>query len=115
MVSACAFDMLLFHPRSPMLASVPNNAARLGLMGRAMGITCVGIIYCPWGKQSGAHINPSITLTFLRLGKISPWDAAFYALFQTAGGLAGVLLMAALFGRFLADPVVEYVVTVPGP
>ena len=31
-------------------------------MGLAMGLTAVGIIYSPWGKQSGAHINPSITM-----------------------------------------------------
>ena len=39
-------------------------------------LTAVAIIYSPWGKQSGAHINPSVTLTFLRLGKIQGWDAA---------------------------------------
>ena len=47
-------------------------------MGLAMGLTAIGIIYSPWGKQSGAHLNPAVTLTFFRLGKVAPWDAVFY-------------------------------------
>jgi aquaporin Z len=33
-------------------------------MGLAMGGTAIAIIYSPWGKQSGAHINPSTTIAF---------------------------------------------------
>ena len=33
--------------------------------------------YSLWGKHSGAHFNPSTTLTFFRLGKIRPADALF--------------------------------------
>lgn len=36
-------------------------------MGIAMGLTAIAIIYSPWGKQSGAHINPVVTLTFYPL------------------------------------------------
>ncbi len=32
-------------------------------MGVAMGLTAIGIIYSPWGKQSGAHLNPAVTLS----------------------------------------------------
>ncbi len=40
--------------------------------------TAVAIIYSPWGQQSGGHVYPSVTLTFLCLGKVEPWDALFY-------------------------------------
>lgn len=115
MISACLFGALLEHPASPVRQALPDGTLRRILMGIAMGVTAVGIIYSPWGKQSGAHINPSVTLTFLRLGKVPASDAAFYIAAQFLGGLAGVLLSAALLGRAIADPSVAYVATVPGP
>ena len=83
-------------------------------MGLAMGLTAIGIIYSPWGKQSGAHLNPAVTLTFFRLGKVAPWDAVFYVIAQFAGGAAGVALVAAVVGKLLTHPSVNYVATLPG-
>jgi aquaporin Z len=114
MVSACAFGALLWHPDSPVSRIVADGVGRRGLMGFAMGLTLLGIVYSPWGKQSGAHLNPAVTLTFLRLGKVQPWDAFFYVLAQFAGGVAGVILSVSLLGAALQHPSVHYVVTVPG-
>ena len=83
-------------------------------MGLAMGLTAIAIIYSPWGKRSGAHINPAVTLAFLRLGKVKPGDALFYALAQFAGGGAGVLLVWLVLGDAFARPPVSFVATVPG-
>jgi aquaporin Z len=83
-------------------------------MGAAMGSTAVAIIFSPLGKRSGAHFNPSVTLVFFRLGKIEAWDAAFYILFQFAGGIAGVLLASLLLGSLAAHQAVNYAATVPG-
>ncbi|MGH7774263.1 MAG: MIP/aquaporin family protein, partial [Candidatus Binatia bacterium] len=83
--------------------------------GIAMGLTAIGIVYSPWGKQSGAHLNPSVTFTFFRLGKVKAWDALFYVCAQFIGGIAGVLIAAAILGSLLADPSVNFVVTAPGP
>jgi len=84
-------------------------------MGLAMGLTLLAIVYSPWGKRSGAHMNPSLTLTFYLLGKIEPWDALFYGLAQFAGGMAGVLIAAEALRGTVANPRVNYVVTAPGP
>lgn len=111
MVSACFFGVLLFNPRSP--AALEFTTANL-LMGLAMGSTAVGIIRSPWGRRSGAHFNPAVTLTFLRLGKIAGRDAAFYIAFQFLGGIAGVLLSWLFLGDLLADSAVNFVVTAPG-
>ncbi len=115
MVSACLSTALLEYPASPVRLALPDPGLRRTLMGLAMGLTATAIIYSPWGQQSGAHFNPSVTLTFFRLGKVASWDAVFYVLAQFAGGLAGVVLPAAALGGVLAAPSVDYAVTVPGP
>ncbi len=86
MVSACVFAILLFHPASFAVHAIPAQMPRLLLMGLAMGGTLVGIVYSPFGKRSGAHMNPAVTLTFLSLGKVAPWDAVFYVAAQFLGG-----------------------------
>ena len=81
------------------------------LIGSLMGLTAVGIIYSPWGRQSGAHLNPAVTLTFFRLGKVAGWDALFYVMAQILGGLAGVLLVLLARSAAFADPPVAYIAT----
>ena len=114
MVSASLFAVLLFHPRSPVPVVLDRVLARRALMGLAMALTAITLIYSPWGRRSGAHFNPAVTLTFFRLGKVGAWDAAFYVLAQFAGGVCGMLLVAVVAGPFVGDPAVNYVVTVPG-
>lgn len=114
MISACLFGTLLEHPSSGLHRFIPDAMVRRGLMGLAMGLTAVAIFYSPWGQRSGAHINPAVTLTFHRLGKIGRADTIFYILAQFAGGLAGVYLCALLLGARLDDPAVNYVATLPG-
>ena len=72
MLSACLFVTLLEHPNSPVRQTVTDPFVRRIPMGLAMGLTAVGLIYSPWGQRSGAHLNPSVTLTFWRLGKVTP-------------------------------------------
>jgi aquaporin Z len=115
MISACVFTVLLEHPASPVLALVPDPTLRRVLIGTAMGLTAISIICSPWGKRSGAHLNPGVTLAFCSLGKIQGWDAFFYVLAQFAGGVAGVSLASLLIGSALGHPSVNYVVTMPGP
>jgi aquaporin Z len=115
MISACGFAVVLFHPESPVVAAVNSAVVRRVWMGFAMGGTAVALIYSPWGKQSGAHYNPAVTLTFFRLGKVAAGDAMFYGALQTLGGLAGVFMVVIPLRRWISDPAVNYVATVPGP
>jgi len=114
MVSACAFTVLLEHPGSPVYQAIPSGFVRRLLIGLAMGATAIALIYSPWGQQSGAHFNPATTLTFYRLGKVSPKDTVAYVLAQFAGGALGVLLAAVGLGSLLAHERVHYAVTAPG-
>jgi len=114
MVSACAFTVLLFYSASPAVAAIPSEMTRRLLVGLAMGATAIAIIYSPIGARSGAHFNPAVTLTFLRLARIARWDAIFYICAQLIGSAVGVALAGRLLGVRLADPTVNYAVTVPG-
>ena len=114
MVSACGFGVLLFHPASPVVSLLPGELPRRTMMGLAMGLTNIANIYSPWGRRSGAHLNPAVTLTFLRLGKVKRVDAAWYIIAQFIGGLLGTAVAAGLLRMWIGHPAVNYVATVPG-
>jgi aquaporin Z len=98
----------------PAEAAIPSPDLRRALLGIAIGLTAITLIYSPWGMRSGAHLNPAVTLTFWRLGKVAPVDAAFYAVAQFFGGAAGTLLLASLFGERFTLPPVAAIATLPG-
>jgi aquaporin Z len=114
MILAFAFGTILEYPDSPVHQAIHHAMLRRFVMGLAMGGTAIAIIYSPWGKQSGAHINPSTTLTFFRLGKISRWDTGFYIVAQFIGGALGALVAALMLSPWAAHPAVNYIVTAPG-
>ncbi len=114
LLCACLAVTVLEHPHSPLRHAIPDPTARRIVLGPLMGLVAIGIIYSPWGRRSGAHINPSVTLTFFRLGKIEPWDAVCYIAAQFVGALAGVASASVMLGGRLAAPSVAYIVTVPG-
>lgn len=114
MISAGVFTVLFEYPGSPVQQAIASPGLRRTLIGLAMGATAVGLIYSRWGQQSGAHMNPAVTLAFLRLGKIQPIDALFYIVAQFAGGTLGVTLVHWAFGSAFASLPVFYVATLPG-
>ena len=114
MLSACLFTTLLFYPGSLVPRLIPDPFVRRVIMGLAMGSTAVALNYSAWGKQSGAHYNPAVTLTFTRLGKIAPGDAVAYVAAQFAGAVLGVFAAARLVRAMLAHAQVRYAVTRPG-
>jgi aquaporin Z len=115
MIAACVFTVLLEHPMSPIHHAFDDPVIRRVLLGVATGAAEFCMIFSPWGQRSGAHMNPSVTLTFLMLGKVARWDAFFYILFQFLGGTMGVVIAAALIGPPLQHSSVNFAVTIPGP
>lgn len=114
MVSAAIVTTIFEYPNSRLHELLPDSVLRRVLIGIAMGLTAIGIIYSPWGKQSGAHLNPAVTLTFFRLGKIAGIDALCYTIAQSVGGVIGLVVASAAIGMAIEHPAVNYVVTVPG-
>lgn len=114
LVAAHVFAAAIFHPASPLGAHLGNPLLARSLMGLAMGGTAVALFLSPWGKRSGAHLNPATTLTFYRLGRVAGWDAAFYVLAQFTGAVAGASVAGTALGAVAAHPRVDHVVTLPG-
>jgi aquaporin Z len=98
MISIGLFAMLLEVSSSPLYDWIRNPDLRRVLLGASAGITAAALIYSPWGQRSGAHMNPAVTLAFLRLRKITPRHALGYMVAQAVGGVAGVYLVWIAFG-----------------
>ncbi len=114
MISAGVITTLFDYPGSPVNRALHDSDLQRVLIGACMGLTAMALIYSPWGKRSGAHMNPAVTLTFLRLGHVARWDALFYIVAQFIGGTLGVLLVWMLLGEAFANPPIRYVATLPG-
>ncbi len=114
MFSACFFGALLEGKTSTVHQQITNPFVRSIVMGVLMGATALFIFYSKFTAPSGSQINPAVTITFLRLGKMCRYDALFFIIAQLAGGTVAVYLMQLLMGNILTQPPVNSVVTVPG-
>lgn len=115
MISAGIFGTLLEAPSYRAYEVVPDPLHRRMLMGLAMGLTAIALVYSPWGRRSGAHNNPCVTLTFWALGRIKGCDVLGYITAQFLGAVLGTVVVAMLLGEaFVMRPVLA-VTTIPGP
>lgn len=94
MVGFGLLAVALFWSSSSPLSQLPLDP---GLRRLLTGFFFAGgatlVIYSPLGQLSGGHINPSVTLGFLLLDKISVKDAGIYVTAQLLGGITGVALL----------------------
>jgi aquaporin Z len=83
--------ILMFGAGSPILRVVPSDGVRRLITGFLFGSTGALIALSPVGRESGAHINPVVTLGFWLMGKLDARLAAGYVLAQLAGACVGAL------------------------
>ena len=114
MISIGLFSVLLEASASPLHRWIQDADLRRVIFAVALGGTAIALIYSPWGQRSGAHMNPAVTLSFLRLGKITSRHAAGYIAAQTLGAIFGVYLVWGACGSLFSAPPVSYDTTVPG-
>ncbi|MEP7164376.1 MAG: aquaporin [Ferruginibacter sp.] len=114
MISACFFGGILESRSSIVHHAIESGFIRNIIMGIMMGLTALFIFYSPWTSPSGSHINPAVTLSLLRIGKMNRFDAFFYIVFQFIGGTIAVYIMQWLMGDTLTNQPVNSVVTIPG-
>jgi aquaporin Z len=114
MFCICVAGTVLYSTSSPLERFTLSRIEKASLMGFAVAATTFLIMRSPFGRRSGAHFNPAITLSYLWLGLIHRWDAVFYIAAQFSGALIGVFTAREVLGFNLSDDPVRYVVTTPG-
>lgn len=114
MLGAGAFTTLFLYPGSVVQQVLPSDLARHAGLGLAMGAVTFGIVLLI-GERSGAHINPAVTWSFFRQGRIGGWDAAWYTLAQFVGALIAPVILLALIGAPFASAKVKFATSQPGP
>ncbi len=114
MILVCLLAVFLASPRSHAYAllSIPHMRAITRTSG--IGLAAAVLIHTPWGKRSGGHLNPAVTLVFYYLGRVRFWDAFFYIVAHFAGASLGVLTTAQVLGKPFTTRPVSYALTVPG-
>lgn len=86
-----SFVILNFGQGSPIVGFIPSAAWRRLITGFLFGTTGALITLSPLGKESGAHLNPVVTLGFWMLGKLRTRHALGYILSQLTGAVLGAL------------------------
>ena len=81
----------MFGTGSPMVQLVPSEGLRRLITGFLFGTTGAMIALSVVGKESGAHINPVVTMVFWLFRKLDGRTAVIYVLAQLAGAAIGSL------------------------
>jgi aquaporin Z len=102
---------LLFGRGSPVADALPTHSLGLLVTGLLFSGCNSLLAVSPFGRLSGAHLNPAVTLSFRVLGRVSASDVAGYLAAQLLGALAGAAALRLLW-RGVADSV-QGGVTVP--
>jgi len=103
--------IVMFGAGSPLPQWIPDEGLRRLGTGFLFGTTGALIALSPLGKESGAHINPVVTLGFWMMGKLETRMAIGYVVAQLVGACVGSLPLLAwgAMGRS-----VEFGATLPG-
>ena len=87
MLSTDICGTLIYADESPIKSLDLTPELKSVLMGTAIAITTFLIIRSPFGRRSGAHFNPAVTLTFFWLKRVHRWDAVCCIAVQFVGAL----------------------------
>lgn len=96
--------ILMFGAGSPFVEAVPHEGVRRSITGFLFGTIGALIALSPVGRESGAHINPVVTLAFRLMGKLDLRTTLGYIIAQLTGAVIGCLplLLWGVMGRSVA-------------
>ena len=109
-LGAVVFD---FGKGLPPTNLLPDASLRRLITGVLFAGSGSLVAISPWGKLSGAHINPSVSLAFWAQGKMHHHDLIGYLVGQFLGAIFGEALLVLVWGRYAHS--VSDGMTVPGP
>jgi aquaporin Z len=103
--------IFMFGDGTPMARWLPNEYVRTSLTAFLFGTIGSTIAVSRIGRESGAHINPAVTLGFWLMNKLDARAASGYVLAQMLGAVLGALPLLAWrsMGRSVA-----FGATIPG-
>ncbi|MGI4886637.1 MAG: MIP/aquaporin family protein [Janthinobacterium lividum] len=114
LVVSSATAVVFYHPNSRVEQALgPSEMLHRTGLALVIAALIMAMAYSPWGKRSGAHFNPAVTLGFWQLGHIRTADALWYVLFQFAGALAAGFAMFHLLQPWFGYPAIHYNLTRP--
>ena len=87
--------------------------ARLLVLAPIAGYTITAIMLSPWGRRTGGHVNPAITLAMWRYGRTPGRAVAPYLAAQLLGSVAGTAAGRVVWGPAVAGPAVDYAAVRP--
>lgn len=64
-------------------------------------LVILALIYSPFGKISGAHLNPSLTFAFWMEGLVDTLDAIFYTIAQVLAAITACIIVAFFFPTYV--------------
>ncbi|MFF5301802.1 MIP/aquaporin family protein [Streptomyces sp. NPDC013161] len=86
---------------------------RLLVVAPLSGYTVTAVMLSPWGRLTGGHINPAITLAMWRYGRTPGRDVAPYIAGQLIGSLLGIAAGRLVWGPAFTSPAVDFAVIRP--
>lgn len=111
LLAGLSLVILMFGAGSPVVRMVPNESLRRPITGFLFGTIGALIAVSPVGRESGAHINPVVSVAFWLMGKLQPRVLLVYVSAQLAGAVLGAV---PLLGWGSMGRSVSFGATLPG-
>ncbi|RZB13425.1 hypothetical protein StrepF001_44235 [Streptomyces sp. F001] len=103
----------LFHPDAWLYAQLASADARLLVDAAVSGAVVAVLVASPFGRVSGAHMNPAVTVALWVVRHVPTRHVPLYVSAQLLGSVIGAFVGRHMAGAAVAHPVVDYALLRP--